>query len=97
MIQAFEFTHELAWKTLQDYLRYQGIVDIVGSCDVFRKALEVGLIHEGEKWFETIQSRNLSSHVYDQDVVNDLVQVIVGEYDKLLNSPHHTLEKLSKH
>lgn len=97
MIQAFEFTHELAWKTLQDYLRYQGIVDVVGSRDVFRKALEVGLIHEGEKWFESIQSRNLTSHVYDQDVVNDLIQVIVGEYDKLLNSLHHTLEKLSKH
>jgi nucleotidyltransferase substrate binding protein (TIGR01987 family) len=97
MIQAFEFTHELAWKTLQDYLRYQGIVDIVGSRDVFRKALEVGLIHEGEKWFESIQSRNLTSHVYDQDVVNDLIQVIVVEYDKLLNSLYHTLEKLSNH
>ena len=73
LIQAFEFTHELAWKTLQDYLRYQGIPDTFGSRDVFRKALEAGLIHDGEKWFESIQSRNLTSHVYDQEVVNDLI------------------------
>lgn len=97
LIQAFEFTHELAWKTLQDYFRYQGISDIVGSRDVFRKSLEVGLIHDGAKWFESIQSRNLTSHVYDQEVVNDLIQVIVGDYDSLLNELFNTLRKLSNH
>lgn len=95
LIQAFEFTHELAWKTLQDYFRYQGIADTFGSRDVFRKALEAGLIHDGEKWFESIQSRNLTSHVYDQEVVNDLIQVIVGDYDRLLNHLFSTLRKLS--
>ena len=95
LIQAFEFTHELAWKTLQDYFRYQGIADTFGSRDVFRKALEAGLIHDGEKWLESIQSRNLTSHVYDQGVVNDLIQVIVGDYDRLLNDLFSTLRKLS--
>lgn len=97
LTQAFEFTHELAWKTLQDYLRYQGIADTFGSRDVFRKALEAGLIHDGEKWFESIQSRNLTSHVYDQGVVNDLIQVIVGDYDSLLNDLCNTLRELSNH
>ena len=95
LIQAFEFTHELAWKTLQDYFRYQGIADTFGSRDVFRKALEAGLIHDGEKWLESIQSRNLTSHVYDQGVVNDLIQVIVDDYDRLLNDLFSTLRKLS--
>jgi nucleotidyltransferase substrate binding protein (TIGR01987 family) len=96
LIQAFEFTHELAWKTLQDYFRYQGIVDTVGSRDVFRKALEVGLIQDGEKWFESIQSRNLTSHVYDQDIVNDLIQMIVEDYTQLLNVLFETMSRLSK-
>ena len=96
LIQAFEFTHELAWKTVQDYFRYQGIVDIVGSRDVFRKALEVGLIQDGEKWFESIQSRNLTSHVYNQDIVNDLIQMIVGDYAQLLNALFVTMNHLSK-
>ena len=95
MIQAFEFTHELAWKTMQDYFRYQGIADIFGSRDVFRKALEAGLIHDGEKWFESIQSRNLTSHVYDEDIVNDLIQVIVKDYHRLLNGLFNTLQSLS--
>lgn len=96
LIQAFEFTHELAWKTLQDYFRYQGIVDTVGSRDVFRKALEVRLIEDGEKWFESIQSRNLTSHVYDQDIVNDLIQMIVEDYTRLLNALFETMNDLSK-
>ena len=95
LIQAFEFTHELAWKTMQDYFRYQGIADIFGSRDVFRKALEAGLIHDGEKWFESIQSRNLTSHVYDEDIVNDLIQVIVKDYHPLLNGLFNTLQSLS--
>jgi nucleotidyltransferase substrate binding protein (TIGR01987 family) len=94
LIQAFEFTHELAWKTLQDYFRYQGAADLYGSRDVFRKALEVGLISEGEKWFESIQSRNLTSHVYDEHVVQDLIEEISGVYARLLNELNHALNRI---
>lgn len=31
LIQAFEFTHELAWNVLKDYLEAQGFINIVGS------------------------------------------------------------------
>jgi len=94
LVQAFEFTHELAWKTLQDYFRYQGAADLYGSRDVFRKALEVGLIGEGEKWFESIQSRNLTSHVYDEQVVQDLIEEISGVYARLLNDLNLALNRL---
>jgi len=94
LVQAFEFTHELAWKTLQDYFRYQGTADLHGSRDVFRKALEVGLIRDGEKWFESIQSRNLTSHVYDEQIVQDLIDEISGTYAKQLNELNNTLNLL---
>jgi nucleotidyltransferase substrate binding protein (TIGR01987 family) len=94
LVQAFEFTHELAWKTLQDYFRYQGTSDLYGSRDVFRKALEVGLISDGAKWFESIQSRNLTSHVYDEQVVQDLIDEISGVYAKQLNELNNTLNHL---
>ena len=94
LVQAFEFTHELAWKTLQDYFRYQGAADLYGSRDVFRKALEVGLISEGEKWFESIQSRNLTSHVYDERVVQDLIDEISVVYARLLNELNLALNRL---
>ena len=94
LIQRFEYTHELAWKTLQDYFRYQGTSDLYGSRDVFRKALEVGLINDGAKWFESIQSRNLTSHVYDEQVVQDLINEISGVYAKQLNELNNTLNLL---
>ena len=94
LVQVFEFTHELAWKTLQDYFRYQGTSDLYGSRDVFRKALEVGLINDGAKWFESIQSRNLTSHVYDEQVVQDLINEISGVYAKQLNELNNTLNLL---
>ncbi len=94
LVQAFEFTHELAWKTLQDYFRYQGTADLYGSRDVFRKALEVELISDGEKWFESIQSRNLTSHVYDEQVVNDLIEEIFGSYAIPLNELNKRLNQI---
>jgi nucleotidyltransferase substrate binding protein (TIGR01987 family) len=94
LVHAFEFTHELAWKTLQDYFRYQGTADLYGSRDVFRKALEVGLISDGEKWFESIQSRNLTSHVYDEQVVNDLIEEIFGSYAILMNELNKRLNQI---
>jgi nucleotidyltransferase substrate binding protein (TIGR01987 family) len=50
LIQGFEFTHELAWNLLKDYLIHQGIVAIVGSRDATRLAFQNGLIADGELW-----------------------------------------------
>lgn len=95
LVQAFEFTHELAWKTLQDYLKHQGFGDLHGSRDVFRKSLETGLIHSGEKWFDSIHSRNIMSHVYDQEVIDELVHAIVDDYCPIMNDLFVTLDKLA--
>jgi len=44
LIQAFEFTHELAWNVLKDYLEQQGIFGLIGSRDASRSAFQNGLI-----------------------------------------------------
>ncbi len=62
MIQGFEFTHELARKTLKDFLESRGVQDLYGARDVTRKAFQTGLIQNGEVWMDMIQSRNLTSH-----------------------------------
>lgn len=61
VIQAFEFTHELAWNLLKDFLQAQGNQNIKGSRDSTREALKVELIQDGEQWMAMIQSRNISS------------------------------------
>lgn len=80
VIQAFEFTHELAWNVLKDYLEYQGIRDIVGSRGAVREAFRNALIEDGETWMTMIRDRNLSSHTYDQDTAQEVVERILGEH-----------------
>ena len=65
LIQGFEFTHELAWNLLKDYLTHQGIAGVVGSRDATRLAFQNGLVADGETWMEMIRSRNQSSHTYN--------------------------------
>jgi nucleotidyltransferase substrate binding protein (TIGR01987 family) len=79
VIQSFEFTHELAWNVLKDYLEYQGVMNIVGSRGAVREAFKNGLIEEGETWM-MIKDRNLSSHTYDLERAQEIVERILEEH-----------------
>jgi nucleotidyltransferase substrate binding protein (TIGR01987 family) len=80
LIQAFEFNHELAWKTLKDFLESRGDTEIYGSKDATRKAFAAGLIEDGEIWMDMIQSRNRSSHTYNETIANEIAKAIVTEF-----------------
>ena len=80
MIQGFEFTHELAWNVLKDYLEEKGIVGIIGSKDATRLAFKNGLVDDGEAWMEMIKARNLSSHTYNQETAEDIVGKILERF-----------------
>ena len=78
LIQSFEFTHELAWNVLKDYLEYKGIIGLIGSKDATRSAFKNGLIDAGEDWMDMIKARNQTSHTYNhatsQQIVMDILQ-----------------------
>ena len=80
LIQAFEYTHELSWKLLKDYLSFQGISGIIGSKDAVRHGFAQGLISEGQIWMDMIESRNLSSHSYDEIFAKQLTHDILHNY-----------------
>jgi len=80
LIQVFEFTHELAWNVMRDYFAYQGNTAITGSRDAVREAFSKGLLDDGEGWMEMPQSRNLTSHTYNQAVADEIVARIIGSY-----------------
>lgn len=80
VIQAFEFTHELAWNVLKDFLQDQGNQNIKGSKDATREAFKVTLITDGEQWMAMIRSRNSSSHTYDERIAEQLVTAIINDY-----------------
>ena len=80
LIQAFEFTHELAWNVLKDYLEAQGLGDIIGSKNATRQAFKNGLLTDGGVWMDMIQARNLTSHTYQEKIAADIVRDILERF-----------------
>lgn len=94
LIQAFEFTHELAWNLLKDYLEYQGYQDVKGSRDAIREAFKIGVIENGVLWMETIKARNITSHAYDEEIVRKAVTTIIADYSEIFNNLSKKFEVL---
>lgn len=80
LIQRFEYTHELAWNVMKDYAIYQGNNNVGGSRDATREAFQLQLISDGQVWMEMINSRNKTSHTYDQETADDIYFKILNEY-----------------
>lgn len=76
LIQAFEYTHELAWNVLRDYLLEKGHQDIYGSRDATRMAFKLGLIEDGDSWMDMIRDRNRTSHTYNQETAQAIAENI---------------------
>ena len=92
-IQAFEYNFELAWNVIKDFYGYQGVSNIQGSRDAFRIAFERGLISEGDIWMDMIKKRQLTVHIYNEDVANMIFSAIVEDYADQLFLLKKTLEK----
>lgn len=81
LIQRFEFTLELAWKVMKDYTIYQGsAIEILGSRDATRAAFKIGLIKNADVWMKMIADRNLTSHIYKEEVSIDIAYRIKDVY-----------------
>lgn len=95
LIQCFEYTHELAWKTLKDFLESKGNTSLFGSRDVTRDAFNLELIHEGELWMAMIADRNRTSHTYNSQTAEAIVANIRGNYFRLFEALEAQLDKLN--
>jgi len=97
VIQRFEFTHELAWNVMKDYLTYEGIQNIVGSRSATREAFRIGILKNGELWMQMIESRNETVHTYSNQILNEQFYKISKEYLPEIETFYHTMkEKLKR-
>ena len=98
LIQGFEYTHELAWNTLKDFLQAQDF-KLYGSRDTTRAAFKEGLIENGEAWMEMIRHRNLTTHTYNEsaaeEVVSALLNIYFPEFETLLAKIEHLKQEQS--
>jgi nucleotidyltransferase substrate binding protein (TIGR01987 family) len=96
LIQCFEYTHELAWKTLKDLLETHGVSEIFGSKDATREAFRLGILVQGETWMDMIKSRNQTSHLYDKKLVEESSNLILDKFFSELNFLENKLNDLKR-
>ena len=95
VIDRFEFTFELAWKTMKDFLEYNGISENIGSPrEILRRAFESHLIEDGEEWIDMMLARNSLSHLYDEETSRKIYKEIKEKYIKLLEKLNNKFETL---
>ena len=94
LIKAFELVHELSWLTIKDYYQNQGEISIQGSRDAFRLAFKRGLIENGDVFMESIKSRQLSVHTYDEKTADKLQFEILNSYFDEINKLNQVFEEL---
>ncbi len=72
IIKRFEFTYEMSWKSIKRVLSFLGI-EVKSPREAFKEAYAQGIVTDEAIWLDMIEQRNLSSHVYDEYEVMDIL------------------------
>lgn len=92
-IQFYEFTFELSWKTLNDYLKSQN-VDVKYPRDTIKEAFKYGLIDDGDLWMDMLDKRNLMSHTYNENSAELAYNLISGSYYAAIRDVYQKLKSI---
>lgn len=79
LIQCFEYTFELAWKTMKDYLEFEGY-EVKSPRAAIQTAFQIELLTDGHIWIDALEKRNLMAHTYDEEVAKQAEQLIKTSY-----------------
>jgi len=95
VLHRFEFTFELSWKTIKDYLEYLGVTEKIGSPrEIIQLGFKQGIISDGEAWIQMMLSRNALSHLYDEKTSREIYEKIKRDYIKLFNELKEKFESI---
>lgn len=96
IIQFFEMSFELSWKTLKDYLEQEsGYAELKSPRSVLKQAYQDNLIVNGHSWMEILDDRNLTSHTYDEATALKVDKLIREKYFPLLQDLFQKLKSLN--
>ncbi len=90
LIQCFEYTFELAWKTMKDYLEQEGF-NVKSPRVVIQTAFQAQLVSDGHAWIDALEKRNLMAHTYDEDLVAEAEKLIREKYYRIINDLYRKL------
>jgi nucleotidyltransferase substrate binding protein (TIGR01987 family) len=95
LIKTFEMTFELSWKTMKDYLVFNGI-DVKFPRDIIKQAFANDIITDGQLWIDMLEDRNLMTHTYDEERAQEAIEHICGHYLNALAQLHQYLLERAK-
>lgn len=84
LIQSFEFTYELSWKVMQDFLRHMGI-EVSYPREILKQAFHHNLLKDGQIWIDMLDDRNLMSHAYEKSHAKQAISHITTRYVLAIN------------
>ena len=96
IINAYQYTFELFWKTLQKYMQQLEMLDELGPGSVIRTAFQYQIIDNGPKYMDMLKDRNLITHTYKEDVAEDIYLNIKEEYIEILKKFIEDFDKRMK-
>jgi len=85
LVQTYEFTFELCWKTLKDRLTFEGYV-VNSPREVIKKAFEMELLTNVDQWLEALEARNIFTHTYEQHIAEQAAALIKGKLEPMLRA-----------
>ena len=95
LIQMFEFSFELGWKLLKDYLDYQGF-DVKSPKETIKQAFQCEYIVDGKIWIEALEDRNRTVHTYNKDLSEKMTDDIKNKYFPVLAELFSFFEEKSR-
>ncbi len=93
LIQCFEYTFELAWKTMKDYLEQEGF-EVKSPRSAIQTAFQIQLVTDGHTWIDALEKRNLMAHTYDEEKASEAEVLIRNNYYTLIKELCLKLEGL---
>ncbi len=94
LIQRFEYSFELSWKTLKDYLEYEGEI-VVSPRQTIKMAFKYNLLDNGELWLQMLEKRNVMAHTYNEEYFKNIFESIVNQYFEQIRQLYNQLKILS--
>lgn len=93
LVQRFEYTFDLGWKVLQDFMKYKGYEFVSGPNGTLAQALEDGIITDHDGWRRMARARIVTAHTYDEEDVKYVAHDIYNEYACLIKNLDEKLEQ----
>ncbi|HEY5325448.1 MAG TPA: HI0074 family nucleotidyltransferase substrate-binding subunit, partial [Mucilaginibacter sp.] len=88
LVQAFEFTFELGWKTIKDFLYEQGL-NTNYPRETIKEGFKTQIIEDGHTWLQMLEKRNELSHTYNSATAEQAVEVIKYQYYQAIEQVYH--------